>query len=97
MGYLFLGEIGYEMAQNNGAYILDEVASDNDLFDSNGSLARALYNWKRSATQGYTSARLKVSLDLHHPRFACFSPQCPQVFFMCTDFRVAAANLPTGG
>eukprot|EP00041_Stephanoeca_diplocostata_P024161 m.605447 g.605447 ORF g.605447 m.605447 type:complete len:297 (-) comp22464_c0_seq23:660-1550(-) len=70
--YMFLGELGYEMAQNNAAFLLDEMvdADDDDtihalLFGRNGSLARALTNWQRSAGQGsagqgYTTARLKI-------------------------------------
>lgn len=63
--YMFLGELGYEMAQNNAAYILDETYEEDPIFGHNGSLGRALTGWKRSADQGYTAARLKIG-DYHY-------------------------------
>ena len=63
--YMHLGELGYEMAQNNAAYILDDLSDSNDLFNVNGSLARALVGWKRSATQGHAAALVKVG-DYHY-------------------------------
>lgn len=62
--YMFLGELGFEMAQNNAAYILDETHDEELIFDVNGSLGRALAQWKRSADQGFNSARLKIG-DYH--------------------------------
>ena len=58
-----LGEMGYEMAQSNAAYLLEDGAGE--IFDRNGSLARALVGWRRSAHQGFSEARVKVG-DYHY-------------------------------
>ena len=58
--YMYLGELGYEMAQNNAAHILDELQDDLELFNRNGSLARALLQWKRSADQGHSASLVKI-------------------------------------
>ncbi|XP_074648873.1 protein sel-1 homolog 1-like [Tubulanus polymorphus] len=62
--YIFLSELGYEVAQSNVAYILDqgEVAG---LFDKNETLSRALLQWNRAASQGYPVARVKIG-DYHY-------------------------------
>ncbi|RNA27147.1 sel-1 -like protein [Brachionus plicatilis] len=56
--YMLLAELGYEVAQSNVAYILDQFSTR--LFDKSDSLKRALANWNRAATQGYHVARLKL-------------------------------------
>ncbi len=47
--YLQLGEIGYEVAQYNAAFILDR--SESSLFPTGASARSALHNWRRSAYQ----------------------------------------------
>lgn len=56
--YMFLAELGYEVAQSNVAYILDQFSTN--LFSRSESLKRALVNWNRAAGQGYHIARLKL-------------------------------------
>lgn len=56
--YTFLAELGYEVAQSNAAYILDQLPTR--LFSKIDSFKRALINWNRAATQGYHVARLKL-------------------------------------
>jgi SEL1 protein len=56
--YVFLAELGYEVAQSNVAFILDQTQSK--LFSKMDSFKRALVNWNRAATQGYHIARLKL-------------------------------------
>lgn len=64
IGYAFLSELGYEVAQSNAAFILDrqEVSI---LFDQNQTYSRALMYWARSASQNYPIARLKLG-DHHY-------------------------------
>ncbi|KAJ8341370.1 hypothetical protein SKAU_G00336610 [Synaphobranchus kaupii] len=61
--YLLLAEQGYEVAQSNVAFILDqtEVAR---IFSRNETYPRALLHWHRAAAQGYTVARIKLG-DYH--------------------------------
>ncbi|XP_028295132.1 protein sel-1 homolog 1 isoform X2 [Gouania willdenowi] len=59
--YLLLAEQGYEVAQSNVAFILDQRAS---LFSENETYPRALLHWTRAAAQGYTVARIKLG-DYH--------------------------------
>lgn len=50
--YLFLGEFGYEAAQTNFAYIMDQ--EETHLFPEDEAYRRAYINWQRSANQDYT-------------------------------------------
>ncbi|XP_051954606.1 protein sel-1 homolog 1 isoform X2 [Xyrauchen texanus] len=56
--YLLLAEQGYEVAQSNVAFILDQKGSQ--IFNENETYPRALLHWTRAATQGYTVARIKL-------------------------------------
>ncbi|KAL3876743.1 hypothetical protein ACJMK2_034540 [Sinanodonta woodiana] len=60
--YTFLAELGYEVAQSNVAYILDQ--DEASLFEGNENYQRALLHWTRAASQGSTVARLKMG-DYH--------------------------------
>nr|XP_039264956.1 protein sel-1 homolog 1-like [Styela clava] len=60
--YLMLAELGYEVAQSNVAHILDQKESNLLL---NESYPRALVYWNRAASQGYTTARIKLG-DYHY-------------------------------
>ncbi|XP_017140496.1 protein sel-1 homolog 1 [Drosophila miranda] len=59
MQYSLMGEVGYEVAQSNAAFLLDreEVHVFND---RNEDLIRAFYYWKRAAGQGYSAAQVKL-------------------------------------
>ncbi|XP_052269966.1 protein sel-1 homolog 1-like isoform X1 [Dreissena polymorpha] len=61
--YTFLAELGYEVAQTNVAYILDQ--GESSLFDAVETYQRALLHWTRAASQGSTIARLKMG-DYHY-------------------------------
>lgn len=57
--YAFLAEVGVEAAQSNAAYLLDRM--EVTLFgDRNEDLIRAFNYWKRSASQGYSAAQVKL-------------------------------------
>lgn len=56
--YTFLAELGYEVAQSNVAFILDQAQTS--LFTKLDIYKRALVYWERSAAQGYNIARLKL-------------------------------------
>ncbi|KAL6486457.1 hypothetical protein MHYP_G00058490 [Metynnis hypsauchen] len=60
--YLVLAEQGYEVAQSNVAFILDQKQSR--IFSENETYPRALLHWTRAAAQGYTVARIKLG-DYH--------------------------------
>ncbi|XP_043930555.1 protein sel-1 homolog 1 [Protopterus annectens] len=60
--YLLLAEQGYEVAQSNVAFILDQKESQ--LFREEEVYPRALLHWNRAAAQGYTVARIKLG-DYH--------------------------------
>ncbi|XP_041122541.1 protein sel-1 homolog 1-like isoform X2 [Polyodon spathula] len=60
--YLLLAEQGYEVAQSNVAFILDQGQAK--LFSENETFPRALLHWNRAAAQGYTVARIKLG-DYH--------------------------------
>ncbi|XP_056620577.1 protein sel-1 homolog 1 [Triplophysa dalaica] len=60
--YLLLAEQGYEVAQSNVAFILDQRGSQ--IFNENETYPRALLHWTRAAAQGYTVARIKLG-DYH--------------------------------
>ncbi|KAM9840631.1 protein sel-1 homolog 1-like [Aulostomus maculatus] len=60
--YLLLAEQGYEVAQSNVAFILDQKGAK--IFSDNETYPRALLHWTRAAAQGYTVARIKLG-DYH--------------------------------
>ncbi|XP_067894818.1 protein sel-1 homolog 1 isoform X2 [Heterodontus francisci] len=60
--YLLLAEQGYEVAQSNAAFILDQKEAK--IFGENETYPRALLHWNRAAAQGYTVARIKLG-DYH--------------------------------
>ncbi|KAJ3606728.1 hypothetical protein NHX12_026247 [Muraenolepis orangiensis] len=60
--YLLLAEQGYEVAQSNVAFILDQKGAQ--VFTENETYPRALLHWTRAAAQGYTVARIKLG-DYH--------------------------------
>ncbi|KAM4633110.1 protein sel-1 homolog 1 isoform 2-T2 [Polymixia lowei] len=60
--YLLLAEQGYEVAQSNVAFILDQQGAQ--IFSENETYPRALLHWTRAAAQGYTVARIKLG-DYH--------------------------------
>lgn len=60
--YLLLAEQGYEVAQSNAAFILDQKGAR--IFSENETYPRALLHWTRAAAQGYTVARIKLG-DYH--------------------------------
>lgn len=60
--YLVLAEQGYEVAQSNVAFILDQKGAN--IFSENETYPRALLHWTRAAAQGYTVARIKLG-DYH--------------------------------
>ncbi|EGT45201.1 CBN-SEL-1 protein [Caenorhabditis brenneri] len=61
MKYLFMAELGYEVAQTNLAFILDRQEATS-LFSGPryNNLERAFLNWQRSANQEYAAARVKL-------------------------------------
>ncbi|KAG7282092.1 hypothetical protein CRUP_023608 [Coryphaenoides rupestris] len=61
--YLLLAEQGYEVAQSNVAFILDQMEGA-QVFSENETYPRALLHWTRAAAQGYTVARIKLG-DYH--------------------------------
>ncbi|PAA58781.1 hypothetical protein BOX15_Mlig010284g1, partial [Macrostomum lignano] len=61
--YLFLADSGYEVAQSNAAYILDQ--NPEAFFPANESYSRARQLWSRAAGQSYAQARLKLA-DYHY-------------------------------
>uniref|UniRef100_A0AAY4DCK5 Uncharacterized protein n=1 Tax=Denticeps clupeoides TaxID=299321 RepID=A0AAY4DCK5_9TELE len=60
--YLMLAEQGYEVAQSNVAFILDQHGAK--IFTENETYPRALLHWTRAAAQGYMVARIKLG-DYH--------------------------------
>lgn len=58
--YLFLAELGYEVAQTNFAFIMDQSEGAQQLFASDQTYRRALIYWQRAANQEYSLARIKV-------------------------------------
>ncbi|XP_021363345.1 protein sel-1 homolog 1-like isoform X4 [Mizuhopecten yessoensis] len=61
--YTFLAELGYEVAQSNVAFILDQGEIGD--FHETEIFERALLQWARAAAQGSTSARVKMG-DYHY-------------------------------
>ncbi|KAF7487824.1 Protein sel-1 -like protein 1 [Sarcoptes scabiei] len=64
MKYAVLSELGYEVAQSNAAFLLDQNEVP-DLFPSDEIYNRAFMYWSRAASQGYPIARLKLG-DYHY-------------------------------
>ncbi|XP_066178060.1 protein sel-1 homolog 1 isoform X3 [Sylvia atricapilla] len=64
--YLLLAEQGYEVAQSNAAFILDQSKNlkEASIVGENETYPRALLHWNRAASQGYTVARIKLG-DYH--------------------------------
>ena len=62
--YLLLAEMGYEVAQSNAAFILDEAGFDAMTDDER--LRRALVYWGRAATQVSSTAGTDVVLLTHY-------------------------------
>nr|XP_033807694.1 protein sel-1 homolog 1 isoform X2 [Geotrypetes seraphini] len=60
--YLLLAEQGYEVAQSNAAFILDQREAS--IIGENETYPRALLHWNRAASQGYMVARIKLG-DYH--------------------------------
>lgn len=58
--YLFLAELGYEVAQTNFAFILDQSEGNQHLFSPDQTYRRALIYWQRAANQEYPLARIKL-------------------------------------
>lgn len=56
--YMFLGELGCEMAQSNAAHILVNVKPT--LFEANASLQLAIRFWQMAGDQGSSVARLRL-------------------------------------
>ncbi|XP_022126600.2 protein sel-1 homolog 1 isoform X3 [Pieris rapae] len=61
--YLALAERGFEIAQSNAAYLLDD--GEVRLFPEEERWRRALQLWSRGASQGCASARVKLG-DYHY-------------------------------
>lgn len=65
--YALMGELGYEVAQSNAAFLLDRAGVT--LFkDRAEDLVRALQYWGRAAAQGYSAAQVKLG-DYHYYGF----------------------------
>jgi len=94
--YMILGELGYEIAQTNFAYLIEENAKDQQLFHTELEAYKwALTFWQRSANQQYPYARVKLgdfnyyglgtSVDyaaaLDHYKIAAETHQNPQAMF----------------
>uniref|UniRef100_A0A915D677 Ribosomal protein S5 C-terminal domain-containing protein n=1 Tax=Ditylenchus dipsaci TaxID=166011 RepID=A0A915D677_9BILA len=91
--YLFLAEFGYEAAQTNFAYLMDQ--EDSRLFAQEEAYHRALLSWQRAANQDYPVARVKLgdykyyglgtAVDLpeaaNHYKIAATSHQNAQAMF----------------
>ncbi|CAF4252753.1 unnamed protein product [Rotaria socialis] len=62
MKYLYLAELGYEVAQSNAAYLLDQMPNQltNIYSSQEEQYRRALTYWNRAATQGFHTARVKL-------------------------------------
>ena len=94
--YMILGELGYEIAQTNFAYLIEENAKDQQLFHTELEAYKwALTFWQRSANQQYPYARVKLgdfnyyglgtNIDyaaaLDHYKIAAENHQNPQAMF----------------
>lgn len=66
--YLLLSELGYEAAQSNAAFMLERGEIGDQVYallngssvTPNGMLSKALQQWARSASQGYSPARVRL-------------------------------------
>jgi len=60
--YLILSEQGYEIAQSNAAYLIDEglISIDSLFYNNSNPYSIALIYWKRSANQMNPDSRVKV-------------------------------------
>lgn len=60
--YIILSEQGYEMAQSNAAYLIDEglASVDSIFYNKQNPYSIALIYWKRSSNQMNADARVKV-------------------------------------
>ncbi|CAD5225652.1 unnamed protein product [Bursaphelenchus okinawaensis] len=58
--YLFLAELGYEVAQTNFAFLMDKSEGRQQLFKPDQTYKRAYQYWLRSANQEYAYARVKL-------------------------------------
>ncbi|XP_055330072.1 protein sel-1 homolog 1-like [Paramacrobiotus metropolitanus] len=63
--YMFLADMGYEVAQSNTAFLLDKNEPLALGFPQNESFGRAIIYWERAAAQGYNMARIKLG-DYHY-------------------------------
>nr|XP_015218350.1 PREDICTED: protein sel-1 homolog 2 isoform X3 [Lepisosteus oculatus] len=61
--YLFLAEMGYEVAQSNAAYLLELNVSR--IFKDAEVYQLAFVQWQRAASHGYAPARVKIG-DYHY-------------------------------
>lgn len=59
--YALLGEMGYEVAQSNVAFILDR--GETTILSEEEGLVRALSFWARAAGQGYSVAQVKLNYE----------------------------------
>lgn len=76
--YLFLAELGYEVAQSNIAYLLD--SDQVGMFEQWEMFPRALVHWERAAEQGSGLARLKLG-DYH---YYCRNSKISTHFYLST-------------
>ena len=62
MKYLYLAELGYEVAQSNVAYLLDQMPDQliNIYNNKEEQYRKALIYWSRAANQGFHIARVKL-------------------------------------
>lgn len=66
--YLLLSELGYEAAQSNAAFMLERGEIGEQIYallntsniTPNSMLSKALQQWSRSASQGYSPARVRL-------------------------------------
>ena len=61
--YQLLAELGYEVAQSNVAYLFDRKEAGlgtGNLYQISELWKRALVYWTRSASQGYSAARVRL-------------------------------------
>ena len=61
--YLYLAELGYEVAQSNVAYILDQLSNVHRSKEE--QYRKAFLYWHRAAIQGYQYAHIKLG-DNHY-------------------------------
>eukprot|EP01147_Barroeca_monosierra_P000502 gene502-3828_t len=88
--YLWLAELGVEVAQHNAAHILEKGVTS-FFAPSNGDTYRqALHNWRRSAEQGQMPSRVKVGDYFYYGLGVEIDPE-----MAASQYRLAAeANHP---